>query len=111
MLLTLSNLEKAGLLKRKETLLLDTSSVSSPIWTALRRNLRLVHFFFPVTISGRLINEGVNIARPDDISYVTAGLLFPYDCCNVVIVLLGYAPLLVRLVEAAGTTGVTPRST
>lgn len=37
----------------------------------------------------RLINEAVDVARPNDISYVTAG----------------YAPLLVRLVESLGTPG------
>jgi membrane protein YqaA with SNARE-associated domain len=41
LLFTFTNLEKVGLLKRKEVLLLDTSSSSSsPLWTSIRRNLR-----------------------------------------------------------------------
>lgn len=42
-LFTLMNLEKAGLLRRKENILLDTSSTaSSPLWVALRTQLRYV---------------------------------------------------------------------
>ena len=42
-LFTLMNLEKAGLLRRKENVLLDTSSTaSSPMWVALRSQLKYV---------------------------------------------------------------------
>lgn len=76
-LFTIMNLEKAGLLKRKDNVLLDTSSTSSsPMWISLRHNLRL-------------INEGVNMVSPDDLAYVTAG----------------FAPLLARLVQ--GLSGVS----
>lgn len=46
LLFTLTNLEKAGLLRKKEVLLLDTSSASSPLWTAVRRNLRYDFLLF-----------------------------------------------------------------
>jgi vacuolar protein sorting-associated protein 33A len=40
-LFTITNLEKAGLLRRKENILLDTSSTaSSPMWVALRTQLK-----------------------------------------------------------------------
>lgn len=73
-LFTIMNLEKAGLLRRKDNILLDTSSTaSSPLWVALRSQLRL-------------INEHVNMASPDDIAYVTAG----------------FAPILARVVQTMG---------
>ena len=57
-LFTLSNLERTGLLKRKDVMLVDTASA----WTGLRKQLRL-------------IDERSDNARvaPDDISYVSAG--------------------------------------
>jgi len=54
---TLSNFERSGLLRRKDTVLVDTSV---PVWQTLRKNLRL-------------IDERVNVTSPDDISYVSAG--------------------------------------
>jgi hypothetical protein len=57
-LITMSNFERAGLIKRKETLLVDTTV---PIWQILRKQLKL-------------IDERTNVsAIPDDISYVSAG--------------------------------------
>lgn len=64
---TLANLERSGLLKRKETLLVVETTTP---WQTLRKLLRL-------------IDEHVNMANPDDITYVAAG----------------YGPLLVRLVQ------------
>lgn len=56
-LFTLSNLERAGLLKRKDVMLVDTA----PAWAGLRKQLRL-------------IDESANAGSgPDDISYVSAG--------------------------------------
>lgn len=56
-LFTLSNLERAGLLKRKDVMLVDTA----PAWAGLRKQLRL-------------IDESANAgSSPDDISYVSAG--------------------------------------
>jgi len=71
-LFTLSNLERAGLLKRKDLMLVDTA----PPWQGLRKQLRL-------------IDDRIDMSRPDDASYVSAG----------------YAPLSVRLVQTLATTG------
>ena len=73
-LFTLSNLERTGLLKRKDVMLVDTAST----WAALRKQLRLIDE-----------RAGVSAARPDDISYVSAG----------------YAPLSVRLVQLLANSG------
>ena len=55
---TLQILEKVGLLKKKDTILsvVDTSSV----WHTVKKPMQL-------------INENINLAKPDDISYVTSG--------------------------------------
>jgi len=55
-LFTLSNLERTGLLKRKDVLLVDTA----PAWAGLRKQLKL-------------IDERVNASSVEDISYVSAG--------------------------------------
>lgn len=55
---TLNNLEKVGLLKKKDMVLVETSS-SLP-WNVLRKNLRL-------------INESVSMINPTDMAYVSAG--------------------------------------
>jgi hypothetical protein len=60
-----------GLIRRKDLMLVETTSV----WQNLKRVLRL-------------IDDRINVARPDDISYVSSG----------------YAPLSVRLVQALGGT-------
>lgn len=73
-LFTLSNLERTGLLRRKDVMLVDTAST----WAALRKQLRLIDE-----------RAGVSAARPDDISYVSAG----------------YAPLSVRLVQLLANGG------
>jgi vacuolar protein sorting-associated protein 33A len=67
-LFLLRNLEKIGLLRRRETLWMDSASP----FNSLRKSLIL-------------INAEVNTVEPDDVSYVSSG----------------YAPLSVRLVQAA----------
>lgn len=67
-LLTLSNLERAGLFKRRDLVLVETQQQAA--WQGLKRSLRL-------------INERVNVTKPDDMAYVAAG----------------YAPLSARLVQ------------
>ena len=67
-LFVLRNLEKVGLLRRRETLWIDSASP----FNSLRKSLIL-------------INAEVNTVEPDDVSYVSSG----------------YAPLSVRLVQAA----------
>ena len=56
-LFTLSNLERTGLLKRKDVMLVDTA----PAWAGLRKQLRLID---------ERANSG---SSPGDISYVSAG--------------------------------------
>lgn len=56
-LFTVSNLERAGLLKRKDLVLVETTSV----WQSLRQRLRLID------------ERALNMSKPDDISYVAAG--------------------------------------
>lgn len=74
----------------------------APVWQTLRKQLkyvvmnsciRFLSLFLTVPIfltvyTHRLIDERVNMSRPDDISYVSAG----------------YAPLLVRLVQSLSST-------
>ncbi|CAB9500213.1 protein sorting-associated protein 33A [Seminavis robusta] len=67
-LFVLRNLEKIGVLRRRETLWMDSTSP----FNSLRKSLIL-------------INAEVNTVEPDDVSYVSSG----------------YAPLSVRLVQAA----------
>lgn len=55
-LFTLSNLERTGLLRRKDVMLVDTA----PAWASLRKQLRL-------------IDERADVSKADDISYVSAG--------------------------------------
>ena len=76
MLLTLDNLEKVGLLKRRESRWVETSSSSSHEWDVLNRTLNLTA-------------ERVETLNPTDMAYVTSG----------------YAPLSCRLVEAIGRHG------
>jgi len=64
----LQNFEKIGLLKRRETLWMDTASP----FASLRKMLKL-------------INAEVNTVEPDDFAYVSSG----------------YAPISIRLVQAA----------
>ncbi len=59
----MGNLEKCGLLRRKEVLLIDTST---SIWTGLRQKMQL-------------IQEQEDIYRPKDMSYVTGGYA-PFVC-------------------------------
>jgi len=74
-LMTLINLERVGLLRRRDLVLVETQQQAA--WQGLRKQLRL-------------INERVNMLRPDDFAYVSAG----------------YAPLSVRLVQLlASPTG------
>ena len=61
--------EKSNLLKRKDVLL-SVVDTSTNIWNAIRKPLRL-------------INDSINMARPDDIAYITSG----------------YAPLSVRIMQ------------
>jgi hypothetical protein len=98
---TLLNLEKAGLLKRREgsgTGGLSSivglgmgvgmdSSGSSP-WQLLRRQLRLIAES-GADVSGPAVGVGAHSHAGDDLTYVAAG----------------YAPLSVRLVQAAGIAG------
>ena len=72
---TLQLFEKIGLLKRKDSIL-SVVDTSTSVFQAIKKPLKL-------------INESVNMARPDDISYVTAG----------------YAPLSVRIIQALMTQG------
>ena len=67
---TLQIFERMGLLKKKDTIL-SVVDTSSSTWHSIKKPLQL-------------INESINMSRPDDISYVTAG----------------YAPISVRLVQA-----------
>eukprot|EP01038_Epipyxis_sp_PR26KG_P009327 gene9327-12565_t len=53
----LSNLERSGILKRKDVILVDTAS----IWQTLRKQLRLID------------DRSSNSSRAEDISYVSAG--------------------------------------
>lgn len=73
-LFTLNNLERIGMLRRREMQLqwMDSSST----WGSVRRALAL-------------INEEVNVVSPNDIAYVSSG----------------YAPLSVRLLQAAVKPG------
>ncbi len=52
---TLTNLERTGLLRRKDMILVETT----PLWQGLRSKLRLI--------------DDRNLSRADDISYVSAG--------------------------------------
>jgi len=69
---TLMTLERLGAIRRKDGILsvVGAESSSSSLWQLQRKQLKL-------------INENVNMLRPDDIAYVTAG----------------YAPLSCRLIE------------
>lgn len=67
-LFSLNNLERAGLFKRRDLVLVETQQQAA--WQGLKRSLRL-------------INERVNVTKPDDMAYVAAG----------------YAPLSARLVQ------------
>eukprot|EP00638_Chattonella_subsalsa_P007875 CAMPEP_0117767068 /NCGR_PEP_ID=MMETSP0947-20121206/21366_1 /TAXON_ID=44440 /ORGANISM="Chattonella subsalsa, Strain CCMP2191" /LENGTH=652 /DNA_ID=CAMNT_0005590601 /DNA_START=6 /DNA_END=1964 /DNA_ORIENTATION=- len=69
---TLANLERLGMLKKKES----WGDSGGGRWNTLRRTLKLT-------------NDNINVHNPDDISYVSSG----------------YAPLSVRLVEAAVQIG------
>lgn len=73
-LFTLNNLERVGMLRRREMQLqwMDSSST----WATARRALAL-------------INEDVNVVSPNDIAYVSSG----------------YAPLSIRLLQAAVKPG------
>lgn len=70
------HLERAGLIKKKDNLMVVEAT---PSWQILRRQLRL-------------IDEKVNMSRPEDISFVAAG----------------YAPLSVRLVQMLVQPGGRP---
>jgi hypothetical protein len=79
-----------------------------------------MYVLYVCMMSFRLIDDRVNMASPDDISYVSAGDIYSqnhvcmYVCWHVYIhlqsweylrlnwtfILLGYAPMLVRLVQA-----------
>ena len=56
MLFTLNNLEKLGMLRRREMQWMDSGSA----WSASRKNLRL-------------INEDVNVMSPNDVAFVSSG--------------------------------------
>ncbi|CAM9322477.1 unnamed protein product, partial [Chrysoparadoxa australica] len=70
-MLVLANLEKAGLLKRRESTWVE----NKPAWGLLRQSLNL-------------IKDNVSVHEPNDIAYVSSG----------------YAPLSVRLVQAAASS-------
>jgi len=75
-LFTLMQLERIGLIKRKDALL-SVVDTSTSVWHSMRKPLKL-------------INDSINMLRPDDISYVTAG----------------YAPISVRLLQIFTTPGM-----
>jgi hypothetical protein len=66
---TLQIMEKMGLLRKKDAIL-SVVDTSSSVWHSIKKPMQL-------------INENINLAKPDDISYVTSG----------------YAPLSVRLIQ------------
>jgi len=76
---TLHFLEKLGVLRRKDAILSVVES--SSVWQTIRKPLRL-------------INESINMSRPDDIAYVTAG----------------YAPLSVRLMQVQCGSAATSQT-
>lgn len=78
---TLNSLERVGLVRRKDALL-SVVDTSISVWHQVRKPLRL-------------INDSINMSRPDDISYVTAG----------------YAPLSVRLLQIFTTPGTLQQYT